>query len=423
MHKLLSRDASSNPQRAHCRVPAIRKLLGNDVLLLAWPRGSKGTKTAWGHLTVAAMDDPAYLAKLEHGNIGVALGEVSNGLCSLDLDSDELLAAFLESNPQIAGSLRTRGARGGNIWMRCTGSYPGTLKLKTVDGSDAGEWRSHGVQTIISGDHPSGVPYRCTVRSAPFELAAFECLVWPSEIRPPKAKSEKAVELLPSDSIEHSYTATQLHSYAENTAPQPLSNSETQAVFVRTFFEISQFVPSSRHESDGLLFAMAGAMLTWEKGQGRKATDAEKLSIFKTWWEQAQEHVDPDMDQTIFLSKWLGACLRRKFASDETPLLVAWQAAQTAPLPPAAERDYGIELHPKLKLLVAFLANLQSIQGDAPFFLSFRDAGTLLGVPHTTAFHWMELLGNPTGPFRLLTKISIGSRAARKANEYRFHPQ
>jgi len=58
-------------------VKELRELLGHDVLLLAWPKGSKGTKIKWGHRTVADMEKPDYLAKLERGNIGVALGAKS----------------------------------------------------------------------------------------------------------------------------------------------------------------------------------------------------------------------------------------------------------------------------------------------------------------------------------------------------------
>ncbi len=32
----------------------LRELLGQDVLLLGWPKGSKATKKKWGHLIVAS---------------------------------------------------------------------------------------------------------------------------------------------------------------------------------------------------------------------------------------------------------------------------------------------------------------------------------------------------------------------------------
>lgn len=426
------------------RVEHLRWLLGNDVLLLAWPRGTKGTKKKWGHLTVAEMADPQHLAALEAGNIGVALGKVSGALCSIDLDTDETLAAFLKVNPSLADSLRTRGARGGNVWVRCKGSYPGTFKIKTDDGEEVGEWRADGVQTIISGTHPTGCDYAFTVAAPPARME-FECIVWPKGLRPPKARPDEAAEMadLP---IVHSNTATQPHSHSatqetqagsggggaivhSNTATQStqqLSHTATQAtqavVDSRSFFEIERFIPIRRGTSDRLLFSMSGALLTWEKQQDRKATTAEKLAIFKRWWQQAKEQVDPTMDQTAYLAKWLSGCKRRKFADDETAVLAAWRAAKDQPLPPEADAEYDPPMSAKMKLLVALCSQLQDMRGKAPFFLSSRDAGKLLEVPHTTIFFWLEILAAEDGPYHLLQKVSTGSLATRKANEYRYQP-
>ena len=71
-------------------VSELREVLGHDVLLLSWPTKSKGTKQPWGNLTVDSMT-PAYLKKLECGNIGVVLGNKSGGLAVLDVDDDNLV--------------------------------------------------------------------------------------------------------------------------------------------------------------------------------------------------------------------------------------------------------------------------------------------------------------------------------------------
>ena len=53
---------------------------------------------------------PGYLANLNHGhNIGVLLGQASNGLCTIDCDDDAALEAFLRCNPQLRDSLISRG--------------------------------------------------------------------------------------------------------------------------------------------------------------------------------------------------------------------------------------------------------------------------------------------------------------------------
>ena len=108
-------------------VSELRELLGHDVLLLAWPKGSKGTKIKWGHLTVADMT-PAYLEELERGNIGVALGEKSGNLVALDVDIDEMIQPFITANPFLKTTLQTHGARGRVFWFRMRGEYPRATK-------------------------------------------------------------------------------------------------------------------------------------------------------------------------------------------------------------------------------------------------------------------------------------------------------
>src|SRR5580704_17034731 len=66
-------------------VEELRLLLGNDVVLLPIPRGSKKpSRTGWQTTTLSRMQDPEYLAQLNHGgNIGVLLG---GGRVTIDLD-------------------------------------------------------------------------------------------------------------------------------------------------------------------------------------------------------------------------------------------------------------------------------------------------------------------------------------------------
>jgi hypothetical protein len=104
----------------NARIEHLRELLGSAVLL-PWPAGSKAGKKKWKHRQLAAMNDAAYLAKLEKaGNIRVALGAASNGLVTIDIDVDSYVEPFLEANPSLRHTLRTAAHRGCNIWLRCT---------------------------------------------------------------------------------------------------------------------------------------------------------------------------------------------------------------------------------------------------------------------------------------------------------------
>ena len=124
-------------------VNELRDLLGHDVLLLHCKSGTKRPVGKWKELTVDVMADPAYLARLQTGNIGVALGQRSGGLCSLDIDSDDEFGAFVEQNECICQTLSTRGARGGNLWWRLQDAYPRLTPIKRA-GAHWGEWRSDG---------------------------------------------------------------------------------------------------------------------------------------------------------------------------------------------------------------------------------------------------------------------------------------
>jgi putative DNA primase/helicase len=168
--------------------------LGSCVLL-AIPPGEKGPRTpGWQKYTLNDMS-PGYLASLNHGqNIGVLLGAASQGLCTVDADNDAFLEAFLKCNPAMRESLISYGARGGNIWLRIKGDYPGAAKIKTPIGSAWGEWRADGNQTVIHGRHPSGCDYRNNGKT-PLEFV-FSEINWPDGLPLPWMQEKEAASSL-----------------------------------------------------------------------------------------------------------------------------------------------------------------------------------------------------------------------------------
>jgi hypothetical protein len=178
-------DTSGRSTTTRNKVAHLRELLGPAVLL-PWPSGSKGNPRKWKHIQVTDMNGDSYLADLEEaGNIGVALGKVSNGLITIDLDSNDHVAPLLRLNPTLTGTLRTRASRGCNIWLRCVTEYPPSCKLFDQCGKPIGEWRADGNQTIISGVHPDGCRYRFVVEAPVIELAYID-IVWPDSLKAPK---------------------------------------------------------------------------------------------------------------------------------------------------------------------------------------------------------------------------------------------
>lgn len=96
------------------------------------------------------------------GNIGVLLGAASDNLTTIDIDDDAMVAPFLELNPFLANTLRTRGARGCQFWLRTRGPYPERIyKVRDHNGLMVAEWRGGGgAQSVIFGVHPNGNTYR-----------------------------------------------------------------------------------------------------------------------------------------------------------------------------------------------------------------------------------------------------------------------
>lgn len=183
------------------KVADLPGLLGPCVLLRC--SGKKAVQKGWNQLTIEEMT-PAYLSRLK-GNVGVLLGEPSGGLCTIDIDSDESVDAFLALNPLLQNTLRTRGRRGCNLWVRINGPFPKLIK-PTLNGQHWGEWRSNGGYTIIRGTHPdTDKPYTVQHHAKPIVLR-FEQITWPEGINVPASPSgvESKTPLCPLHSSESS---------------------------------------------------------------------------------------------------------------------------------------------------------------------------------------------------------------------------
>jgi hypothetical protein len=117
-------------------------LFDSLVMLVAWPSGKKGCKGVdFTKISPKEMMNPEYRQKLAQGNIGVVQGEASGGIASIDIDDDAGADEFLALNPDLAETLRTRGARGCNVWIYPDGDkVPHTCKFKR-EGKPWGEWR------------------------------------------------------------------------------------------------------------------------------------------------------------------------------------------------------------------------------------------------------------------------------------------
>ena len=149
-------------------------LLGDDVFFVPCQWGTKKPMVTYTERPFEDTKSEAYRTVLaaDKINIAVYLGQMSGGLCALDFDCDEDLAAFLAINPALAATTRSRGSRGGMVWLRVTGEFPASCTTKHF------EWRANGRLSTIYGRHPKGMDYTLTVEASPVALPFAE-IVWP----------------------------------------------------------------------------------------------------------------------------------------------------------------------------------------------------------------------------------------------------
>jgi hypothetical protein len=155
-------------------VPPLQKitgLLGADAFLVPCVRGTKMPAVTYTQRPFEATQTPAYRFALASGefNIAVYLGQMSGGLCALDFDRDEDLAAFLAVNPVLATTTRSRGSRGGMVWLRVTGEFPASCTTKHF------EWRANGRLSTIFGRHPKGRDVRRIAMAGRLGFAVGRC--------------------------------------------------------------------------------------------------------------------------------------------------------------------------------------------------------------------------------------------------------
>jgi hypothetical protein len=351
------------------RISHLCELLG-PVVLLPWPSGSKGKRRKWKHLQLRHMTEPGHQSKLKGaGNIGVALGRASNGLITIDFDEDSYVDAFLAANPLLKTTLRTRASRGCNIWVRCSSEYPPSQKLKNASGAEIGEWRTDGNQTIISGIHPDGMPYRFVVE-CPVITISYSAIIWPESILSPHATESKRVRRVGENEVVGVCGAN-------------VSSSSIEGFI--SGGSISQLAPTDFHQNNASLFKLARLVKTYERGIGRAATQTELQAVFDRWrvvtrrfWRHTQDD---------YWAEFLEAYCYARIGLDENPIKVAVSRAKAGALP-----DVPGFTDERVRLLAAICREIQLLTGSNPFFLPTRKLGEVLGVDCSRAARWLRAL-------------------------------
>jgi hypothetical protein len=363
---------------ANNRIAHILALIGPAVLL-PWPGRSKGDRKKWGHLQLTDMAEASYMATLKRaGNIGVVLGGVSQGLVTIDFDQDQYVDTFLGVNPMLANTLRTRGRRGCNIWLRCSTDYPRTHKLKYESGAEIGEWRADGSQTIISGIHPDGMPYQFLVEQ-PVVTISYDAITWPKSILPsctPSAATE-------SKRVRGVRGVRGVRE--DNVVCVSVCEQEMRLYFPADV--ISQIAPKDDHQNNASLFKLGRLFKSYEKAVGRPATPAELEDVFDRWCLLSRRFWRPGLTRDDYYAEFLEAYSYARMGLDENPIELAVCRAKASPLPQVP--GFGDE---RVRLLAAICREIQGIMGANPFFLPTRKLGEILNAHYAQVARWLKAL-------------------------------
>jgi hypothetical protein len=368
---------------APAHITELIRILGEPVLLLpCYHREKKPAISEWSKLTEDNMRNPAYLRRLyKAGNVGVATGATSGGLVSIDIDDDDAAKAFLELNPALVDCFRTKGKRGLNIHLRMLGEYPGPAFLK-INGRPWGEFRSHGMQTIVYGTHPEGVRYQWLTRH-PAQVVTFASIIFPDGIEGFK-RTPKVYELKLDGRTEHRGT----EAHEEHEEQEIVCGGVCAPLPVYTLQRVvEECLPAGPGRNHVLLHKLNRGIWTLELQEGRKYDRDMRKAVFNAWYLKALPtgYLRHGQSQEEYYFEFMSS------DNVKTPLgagvvSIAFQKAQSE-APPEEALRYET---PNIRLLVCLCYQLQLIAGNQPFFLSSRDPEKLFGVRWTSCASWLK---------------------------------
>jgi hypothetical protein len=318
------------------------------------------------------MQSPRHLHQLRYSNIGVLLGKASGGLCTIDIDSDELAGEFLKANPLLKQTLQSKGQRGQNFWVKIEGEYPSTKKIRSNDAA-IGEWRADGSQTVIHGTHPCGQPYQILQHTAPVEIA-FEQIQWPKGWSIKKTPKQEQPTLLPAEAAACPAQAASVSTADQANRPKPKRPNLIEIGSVKEAIE--KTIPEQPQQNNDAIFEFARALKNVEAITGVQLGPEESDKAFDQWCEQ-NPHLDADKIATEYKEKFMIGRVKARLPLFEDPRAYAAEQAK-------AEVDGSKD---PLTLLDRFLFHLQSTTDLKAFFISYADLATYLGQMTHTSWH------------------------------------
>ena len=398
-------------------------LFSSLVLLVAWPSGKKGCKGVdFTKITLKDMIDPEYRRRLAEGNIGVVQGEASGGIGSIDIDDDAGAEEFLALNPDLRETLRSRGARGCNVWFYPLGGHvPGSCRLKR-EGKPWGEWRFNGNQTIIAGIHPSGEPYTILC-ATPAIRYPFDRIKFPPGLTAQFIRSTAPVTTPASITPDQQTTVTD----QQTTEPQSvvLCSPLCPCVYSGGVVEeldketletlLAGTIPTEQHNNHERLFTLARRVKAFAMGRPAPLSEADLRAIFSIWYERAVGFLRADQAWDEYYDEFVEALGDVKRPGGDAVVDIAWRAvsAPNHSLPPEAELVVDV----RLKKLVALCHLLQGLAGPEPFYLACRTVQRLFNLKtHEQAAIWLRVLRKK----KIIAEVVKGGPNSMRATRYYY---
>lgn len=155
------------------------------------------------------------------------------------------------------------------------------------------------------------------------------------------------------------------------------------------------------------LFLYARAIRAVEVNQNRRFEEDDYAEMFDMWWLEAQARMPAHTDFRILFAKFKTVLRKTKSPLRIDPLEDAKAYALS--------RRFDETLGPKMGHLALVCERLQQLNGDNPFYLSFRSVGKLIESKDVyESIGAMEHLAD----VGIIERVRIG--VGKKANEYRY---
>lgn len=174
-------------------------------------------------------------------------------------------------------------------------------------------------------------------------------------------------------------------------------------------------VPSREHSNNAALFKLARALKAVEPSTGALLSPAQKTEAFQNWFERtaALGLLRQGQGRDDYLTEFLRAWQCAAWPLGDSPVALAWEKAQSEPLP--TEAAY-FESESR-KQLVALCYQLHLAAKGRQWFLAGRTAAQLLVEKHRTVALWLSNLV----ALGVLEIVERGT--AVRATRFRYLPQ